>query len=121
MDVEYEAANLAIRYLRKMAQWNKGLIDLTVPGTDPPARMTDEEIARKLQESYDKEATAQGRETALSSKSDEALALKLQSTYDREHSVLAHAERFSAKRNRTSKSKRAHEAKKGKIEYFLKK
>ena len=28
MDVEYEAANLAIRYLRKMAQWNKGLIDL---------------------------------------------------------------------------------------------
>ena len=48
MDVEYEAANLAIRYLRKMAQWNKGLIDLAVPGTDPPARMTDEEIVESL-------------------------------------------------------------------------
>ncbi len=50
MDAEYSyhAANLAIRYLRKMAQWNKGLIDLAVPGTDPPARMTHEEIAESL-------------------------------------------------------------------------
>ena len=50
MDAEYSyhAANLAIRYLRKMAQWNKGLIDLTVPGEDPPYRMTDEQIAHDL-------------------------------------------------------------------------
>lgn len=48
MDVEYEAANLAIRYLRKMAQWNAGVIDLAVPGSDPPARMSEEEIAESL-------------------------------------------------------------------------
>ena len=44
MDAEYEAANLAIRYLRKMRQWNEGKIDLTVPGADPPQRMTNQEI-----------------------------------------------------------------------------
>jgi len=48
MDAEYEAANLAIRYLRKMAQWNAGVIDLAVPGTDPPARMTEDEIAESM-------------------------------------------------------------------------
>ena len=48
MDVEYEAANLAIRYLRKMAQWNAGVIDLAIPGTDPPARMTEDEIAESM-------------------------------------------------------------------------
>ena len=44
MDVEYQAAKLAICYLRKMRQWNEGKIDLTVPGTDPPCRMSNQEI-----------------------------------------------------------------------------
>ena len=44
MDVEYQAAKLAICYLRKMRQWNEGKIDLTVPGTAAPCRMSNQEI-----------------------------------------------------------------------------
>ncbi len=51
MDAEYSyhAANLAIRYLRKMRQWNAGLIDMAVPGEDPPYRMTEEQIIHDMQ------------------------------------------------------------------------
>ena len=96
--------------------------------TERVTAMTDEEIARQLQDSYNKEVGTQGKSNVSqlekSLDKDEAFALQLQSTFDREHEVLSHVERFSAKRksNATSKSqKNSKSSKRGKIDFFLKK
>ena len=60
--------------------------------------LSDEEIARQLQETYNKQSG--GKNDASSSDSfdrDLALASQLQSKYDRETAVLSHIERFSPK------------------------
>ena len=96
--------------------------------TERVTAMTDEEIARQLQDSYNKEVGTQGKSNVSqlekSLDKDEAFALQLQSTFDREHEVLSHVERFSAKRksNATPKSqKNSKSSKRGKIDFFLKK
>ena len=88
--------------------------------TSGPAAMTDEEMAKQLQESYNAEATERGRQHATDR--DKALACQLQSSFDREHSVLSHVERFSAKGKGNAKSRaKANSSKKSKIDYFLQK
>eukprot|EP00585_Thalassiosira_rotula_P022209 CAMPEP_0196221736 /NCGR_PEP_ID=MMETSP0912-20130531/43330_1 /TAXON_ID=49265 /ORGANISM="Thalassiosira rotula, Strain GSO102" /LENGTH=76 /DNA_ID=CAMNT_0041500325 /DNA_START=41 /DNA_END=268 /DNA_ORIENTATION=+ len=67
--------------------------------------MTDEEIARQLQNSYDNETRKESKHNDAFSDKDEAFAFQLQSSYDREHSVLSHVERFSGKRNNNSNTK----------------
>ena len=49
LTASYDAAGYAICYLRKMRQWNEGKIDLSIPGEDPPYRMSDEEINEAME------------------------------------------------------------------------
>lgn len=95
--------------------------------------MTDEEMARKLQDTYNNEDKKQDKKDNVTSsispgndfERDRALALQLQSSYDREHSVLSHVERFSGKKRRDNTNnktqKKGSSSKKGKIDYFIKK
>ena len=96
--------------------------------TERVTAMTDEEIARRLQDSYNKEVGTQGKgnfsQVEKSLDKDEAFALQLQSTFDREHEVLSHVERFSAKRKNDASSKsqkNSKSSKRGKIDFFFKK
>ena len=72
-------------------------------------KLTDEEIARELQKSYDKEinpnSTFGSSQPRLEIDKDQAMALKLQSKYDREHAVLSCVEKFSANSKRKGTSK----------------
>ena len=88
---------------------------------------TDEDIARRLQDSLDEEMD-QEENSMRSIKSDiinkdEALALLLQSTYDREDALLSHMKRFSTvKKNNDTKPKKSEKnIKRSKIDFFLKK
>jgi len=92
--------------------------------------MTDEEMARHLQETYNKEVESQSKVITKTKEKvldkDEAFALQLQSKFDRENEVLSHVERFPAKRKSTSSStklakKKGSNNKRGKMDFFLKK
>ncbi|KAL9180780.1 hypothetical protein ACHAXT_011233 [Thalassiosira profunda] len=93
----------------------------------PDTKMTDEEMARQLQESYDNAARDNGSNAVASTSDDtvdkdETFALQLQSTFDRENAVLSHVERFSGKRKQSPKTKKKSKGtKRGKIDFFLKK
>ena len=99
----------------------------------PATAMTDEEMARQLQDTYNNEDKKQDKKDNVTSSTspgndferDRALALQLQSSYDREHSVLSHVERFSGKKRRDNTNnktqKKGSSSKKGKIDYFIKK
>jgi len=85
--------------------------------------MTDEDIARQLQDSYNVETREQGNHNVSADK-DKALACQLQSSYDREHAVLSHVERFSGKKSNNSKTKshtKGNNNKRSKMDFFLKK
>jgi len=85
--------------------------------------LTDEEIARQLQESYNNEK-AESRASDLYDK-DLAIASQLQSEYDRESAVLAHIERFSPKgrhKTKANPTKTSSSNKRSKLDsFFLKK
>ena len=92
--------------------------------------MTDEEMARHLQETYNKEVESQSKVITKTKEKvldkDEAFALQLQTKFDRENEVLSHVERFSAKRKGNSSAtklskKKGSSNKRGKIDFFLKK
>lgn len=92
--------------------------------------LTDEEMARQLQDSYDREVRERESNDTVASKpetvkdKDEDFALQLQSSFDREHAVLSQVERYSGKRKgnaRTKSRQRGNNKKRGKIDYFLKK
>ena len=91
--------------------------------------MADEEVARRLQDSLDKETNdeANSKRSSRSDKvdKDEALALLLQSTYDREDALQSHMEKFSAKRKNNDTTRRPQKKdsnnKKSKLDFFLKK
>jgi len=86
--------------------------------------MTDEEIARQLQNSYDNETRKESKHNDEFSDKDKAFAFQLQSSYDREHSVLTHVERFSGTKNNNSNTKshsKGNSSKRSKIDFFLKK
>ena len=92
--------------------------------------MTDEEMARHLQETYNKEVESQSKVITKTKEKvldkDEAFALQLQNKFDRENEVLSHVERFSAKRKDNSSAtklskKKGSSNKRGKIDFFLKK
>jgi len=94
------------------------------------AAMTDEEMARHLQETYNKEVESQSKVITKTKEKvldkDEAFALQLQNKFDRENEVLSHVERFSAKRKGNSSAtklskKKGSSNKRGKIDFFLKK
>jgi len=94
------------------------------------SKITDEELARQLQESFDNDTGKNGNIKVSSSSEkvmvkDKAFALRLQSKFDRENSVLSHVERFSGKRNNansnTNSRKKGNNKKKSKIDFFLKK
>lgn len=106
----------------------------TVSGTNTYSsihvnNITDEEVARRLQDSLDEEMNeeANSKRSSRSDKvdKDEALALVLQSTYDREDALLSHMERFSSKRKNNDTTiqpqKRGNNNKRSKIDFFLKK
>ncbi|KAL7546504.1 hypothetical protein ACHAWF_010642, partial [Thalassiosira exigua] len=113
-------------------QGEAGSID-KVGDSDPAehsSSMTDEEVARRLQGSYDDEARGLGRDYSGASivggsvDRDKAFALQLQSSYDREHSVLSHVERFSGRKSHlgaANSKKKEVVNKRSKIDYFLKK
>ena len=108
---------------------NMTLSSMDIHSSRHENNMTDEEAARRLQDSLDKEMNdeANSKRSLRSDKvdKDEALALLLQSTYDREDALLSHMEKFSAKRknNDTAREpqKKKINNKKGKIDFFLKK
>ena len=88
--------------------------------------LTDEEIARALQSSYDKELNSNNVIESFQPKQeidrDQAMALKLQTKYDREHSVLSCVEKFST--NSKQKRKRisiegGKDPKKSKIDSYF--
>lgn len=85
--------------------------------------LSDEEIARQLQETYNKKSG--GNNDALSSDlfaRDLALASQLQSKYDRESAVLSHIERFSPKGRLQVDDPSTRNNKKSKLDsFFLKK
>lgn len=88
--------------------------------------MTDEDIARQLQKSYDKEGKKQNKNNIPAAPKsildrDKAFALQLQSTFDRENDVLSHADRHFDKKRNNSKLQKGNKNKRGKIDYFLKK
>lgn len=96
--------------------------------------VSDEELARRLQDSLDEEIPMNDEvknHNLISKKigkvnKDEALALALQSTYDREDALLAHMERYSTKRLSDEKGKKTPQKKglvnqRNKIDFFLKK
>ena len=83
--------------------------------------MTDEEMARKLQEEFG----CSQHETAASETvfdKDEEFAMQLQSKFDREHEVLSHVERFSAAKRKGTTATRKEgkkKGKRGKLDFFL--
>ena len=97
--------------------------------------VSDEEIARRLQDSLDEEIMnsneVKNNHNHTSNKigkvdKDEAMALALQSTYDREDALLSHMERYSTKRLSDEKAKTTLQKKgrvnqRNKIDFFLKK
>jgi len=92
--------------------------------------MTDEEMARHLQETYNKEVESQSKVITKTKEKvldkDEAFALQLQNKFDRENEVLSHVERFPAKRKSNSSAiksskKKGSSNKRGQIDFFLKK
>ena len=109
-----------LRHVSKGTRLHNSLADDTaVAKNNSSCALTDEEIARQLQDSYDDAAKEQDKQDR-----DKALACQLQSSYDRENTVLSHAERFCVKRNNKSstKSQRKRSSnKRSKIDYFLKK
>lgn len=103
--------------------------EMSSDAPEPVTNITDEDIARQLQDSYDNDVGERDEtKKACSSDSaidkDKAFALHLQSTFDRENSVLSHVERFSAKRKgkpNTKSQKKGDNSKRSKIDFFLKK
>lgn len=79
------------------------------------AHRADEEIAKQLQDSLDKNVS---KLCAAAGGRDEALALELQSRYDREHEVLSQVERHAAKRKTASGKKT--KSKNRKLDFFIK-
>ncbi|KAL3816628.1 hypothetical protein ACHAXA_004810 [Cyclostephanos tholiformis] len=120
--------------LREMnvAEYNENLQD-PMSGTSAHSmnlknNLTDEDIARRLQDSLDEEMnkTENGKHSTSSDliDKDEALALVLQSTYDREDALLSHLERFPTRKKNINAKRQPKKSeknnKRGKIDFFLK-
>jgi arylamine N-acetyltransferase len=84
--------------------------------------MTDEEMARKLQEEFGSQIQHETAASETVFDKDEEFAMQLQSKFDKEHEVLSHVERFSAAKRKGTTATRKEgkkKGKRGKIDFFL--